>query len=476
MSRRRMDARAAAVDAGRWLRDRLGRADRILALGWNEPPPEVAAVTEGRSAASPAVARPETFPPGREGEGPFPFIIWRVRSGAVPVADLRQVRNWLRRDGRLLVLADTSGDRDASERKWVRSLAESGFVVLRQDGVQIEGTTVLGLMARRDPYLVRSYRDGDDEAIAALFESSFRVERRPEHWHWKYHGGPWGGRLVSLALTQEGELASHYSGYPVPFWIDDGSPTGRNFLGLQMGDTMTHPDHRSAGRGTASLLARTVRHFFAIHRRGALGFYYGFNTGAIRRFCDWFIGGSEAESVRYRVRTTDASFPDPGEYRVERLDDVTRELDTLFQRAAPAYGFLVRRDAEYLRWRYVDCPDGGFVVLAARHGDLLVGWSVFRRRDDTVVWGDALFEPRHVGAAGAILAAALRQAELADGAAVEGWFPDRPAFWDHELARLGFEVRPEKNGLTLVFLPDTEPDIGRQLQRLYYTMGDGDLF
>lgn len=330
--------------------------------------------------------------------------------------------------------------------------------------------------AARDGYVVRPYEAGDQPEISRLFAESFPHAHRAEaHWRWKYHENPWGGPYVSLAVSPEGELAAHYAGYPTPFWCH-----GREFLGLQMGDTMTSPAHRHVGRGTSSLLARSVAHFFDCHRNGHLGFFYGFNTGAIQRFCRWFIGGFQAEAVGYRVRELDPAPAWSGRgYRVERVETFTDKeggtvFDRLFRRIADRYGFLVKRDARYLDWRYLRCPDTDYVVFSAHRFGRLVGWSVFRRHDDRLLWGDAFFHPRHTRAAEPILARALETPGLAGARSVAGWFTDRPAFWTTELDRLGFESRPEPEKLALMILPDgvQEPPLGE----LYYTMGDGDLF
>ncbi|MEM7355652.1 MAG: hypothetical protein AAF657_32860, partial [Acidobacteriota bacterium] len=193
--------------------------------------------------------------------------------------------------------------------------------------------------------------------------------------------------------------------------------------------------------------------------------------------------------VRYRVRNSTKDAGDlrlGGGYRIRRVESVGPSWDRFFRRVAPSYGFLVRRDAEYVDWRYLQCPDKQcpddqdldqrFVLLAAYRWRRLVGWSVFSRRQDRLVWGDALFDPRHARAAQAVLASALVQPELEGAEQIAGWFPEQPVWWHEELLRLGFVDRPEPEGLGMVALPDTEPEAFADLARLYYTMGDGDLF
>lgn len=386
---------------------------------------------------------------------------------------LDSVARRLPEGGRLVVvLPEDARSGEAQGRAWVRRLSEAGFVVLRELAPGELAESGRGaLAARRDSFVVRSFQPADEGEVRRLFAESFPAARSREHWRWKYDENPWGERAASVAQASAGEVVVYYAGYPVPFWLD-GSP----HLALQMGDTMTDARVRRVGRGTSSLLARTVRHFFACHRRGRFAFYYGFNTGGIQRFCGWFIGGSRAEPVAYRSRPSGSPMASKRRaYRVERVSKVDPAWDRLFHRAAPAYGFLVRRDAEYVDWRYLRCPDERpYVVLAAYRFGRLVGWSAFRREGERVRWGDALFEPRHAGAAASVLAQAQCEPELTGAAAVEAWFPERPAWWHEELERLGFVRAPEPADLALMYLPDREERL--PLERLYYTMGDGDLF
>ncbi|MCP4655790.1 MAG: hypothetical protein GY856_10265 [bacterium] len=447
---------------------------RLLVVGWDSDslPDDLAAEI---------VRRPVLD--GGGAEEAFEAILWRTSTDSSGRESVGVARERLADQGRLILLGRfppgeiPAGDAAAAVRSLVRELSEAGFVILKESepgALAGDGRGVL-LVARRDPFVVRAYREGDERVILQLFTASFHVERSLDHWCWKYRDHPWGAFKISLAFAAGGELAAHYSGYPVPFWHEGGT-----HLGLHMGDTMTGAEFRNVGRGTNSLLGRTVRHFFAIHRDGPFGFFFGFNTGPIQRFCRWFIGGSRAELVRYRVRRLDPESPpewrSAAGYRIRRVDKVDGAWDRLFRRVAPHYRFLVHRDAQYVDWRYLQCPERHHVVFAASRWGRLVGWSVFRRREDRLVWGDALFDPRHAGAAEPILAAAVGAPELAGASYLETWFPDRPDWWDRELDRLGLETRPEPNKLGLMVLPDTEKETPERLRYLYYTMGDGDLF
>ena len=340
-------------------------------------------------------------------------------------------------------------------------------------------------MARKSSFRVRAHHEGDEEAILDLFTPSFHTARSVDHWRWKFLHNPWGQRRITVAWSPEGELAAHYAGYPVIWRHAAGSGAATDLEALQVGDTMTHPRFRSVGRGPTSLLVRCVRHFYASYCEERVAFNFGFNTGNIRKFSLRFVRAQILEPVAY-WRLGIGSLPNgpssgSDRYRVRsvgiaELDRRSDSFDRFFDRAAPAYGTLVRRHADWLRWRYLQCPDEPPCLLFSAHRwGSLVGWSVFRRRENRMLWSDALFLPRHGRASRALLRAALDHPEMAEVEAVEAWFSPRPDWWQPVLKDLGFRSEPEPDDLALLFVPHARDDAADILSGAYYTMGDGDL-
>lgn len=471
----------------RELRELLARrlavagAGAVWAVGW--PPGGHPAPAAGLLAADAVDAAAAAA-----AAGGLAAISWRVDPAASEpelAAALAGFSERLAADGLLLVAVPVEGDQEplpradqAPLRAVVRVASEGGWSLRRDETAG--GHRLLSL--RPDPFLLRSYRDGDEGPILALFAACFPHARRGlDHWRWKYRDNPWGRHLISLAVDDGGELAAHYGGFLAPYSLRDSGGRRREVLGMQMADTMTLPTHRDVGRGRSALLPRTVRHFFARHRDDRLDFYYGFNTGPIQRFCEWFIGGFLVEPVGFWTRAADPATLPPPAVRL-RVEEVTAPpgpaWDRFFRRVSDRYGSLVRRDAEYVAWRYLACPDGGFVVLAARRFGRLVGWGAFRRDGDRLLWGDALFAPGAAGSApAALLRAALAHPRLAGAARIETWSPPRPAWWEAQLRELAFTPEPHPQGLGMVALTNragvATPDL---LRGAYYTMGDSDLF
>jgi hypothetical protein len=332
-------------------------------------------------------------------------------------------------------------------------------------------------------FLIRGYEPGDETRILELFARAFHQSRGLPHWRWKYRECPYGELAISLAVDGEGRAMAHYAGYPVPFFRASGDPQA-TMIAYQIGDTMTRPEARGIGRRSTSLLARTAGHFYARFCAGRVAFNYGFNVGGIQRFSVRQLRADRVESVPFRVRELPAPWRAPGLWRrvaggftVGAVEAVDPGWDAFFARVAPAYGFLVRRDARYLGWRYLARPDVPYLVLAARRRRALIGWSVFARRDEALVWGDALVDPAHADAAGLLLAAAAAHPMARGARRVQGWFSSRPAWFASLLDGLGFRTEPEPQDLGLMCVPWQAADAGAWMRReLYYTYGDSDLF
>jgi hypothetical protein len=395
-------------------------------------------------------------------------------------AILERAHALLAERGRVLAVTAPGGP---GPRELTIALSEAAFAIVKQVPLEIPGEPRRQAFAgRRDEYLVREYRQGDEHQILPIFHGSFYVERSPERWRWEYAENPYGNRTISEAFTRDGQLVAHYAGYPVRFWSDTGGEP-RSRTALQIGDTMTLPSVRGVGRGPTSLLARTLRHFYARYCEGRVAFNYGFNTGNIQRFSLAFAGARRLEDVPYFERDAGLPLPGPGRLRallsglrVERVTSVDGRWDEFFQRVRGGYRCLIERDARYLDWRYLRCPDAAHALYAVFHRGRLAGWSVFRRRSDRLLWGDALFDLDRPEAARAVLAHALAEPENRGVRTVAAWVTDRPAAWRRLMEGLGFERRPEPDDLGYMSVPFEEDPEEDFRAHLYYTMGDGDLF
>ena len=328
-------------------------------------------------------------------------------------------------------------------------------------------------MPASDRIVVRPWQPGDEHAIVDLFTRAFHVPRTVEQWRWRFVDDPFGRERISVAFDGD-RLVGHYAGYVVPFVLGD-----RELMAHQIADVMTDISARHIGRGPTAVLGRVVSHFFETFCENRIAFNYGFTAGTHHEFTIRFLRSERVAPVAYRVLRRRLS---PVRrlsrwmrgYQLELVKTFGAEFDAFFRRVAPAYRFLVRRDSQYLRWRYAASPDVPYVAVAIRKWGQLAGWVVYRVRPDRLWLGDALFDPKHVGA----IDVAVRHIASVHGAdIIDGWFPKHPSFMDQALGQLGFEEEEEPQKLSLMCNAFTMPDAAAKMREsLYYTSGDSDLF
>ena len=400
----------------------------------------------------------------------FDWIVWRS-DNACTEDECRRISSWLEERARLLLVTPR-----AHRVSSLFALSTTGFAVHKE----IESHSKSLVLARSTDFVVRSFEPGDEHDILQMFKPSFHVERSEDHWRWKFERQPYGTRQITIARSNDGTLAAHYAGYPVPFEYFPIDERGRlskpeSLTGLQIGDTMTLPKYRSVGRGPTSLLGRCVRHFFAAHCEDKVAFNYGFNTGNIQKFSKLFVRAESVGKVGYWTRPQGMPPESSRRYRISQVQDTDRSWDRFFQRVAGHYRLLVRRDARWIRWRYLECPDTPpFVILEAKRWGRLVAWSVFRRHGSKLRWCDALFDPKHVEASWSLLRRAFELPQMEGVDEVEAWFPSRPEWWRRQLVALGFEPGVQPDDLAVMTVP-FQKDSPVLLKDLYYTMGDSDL-
>lgn len=339
--------------------------------------------------------------------------------------------------------------------------------------------------AAKEIFRIRSYHDGDEHAINAMFNEVFSQNRDMSHWYWKYRDNPHGSYAISIAAGRDGTLVAHFAAFPLKLlYYGARGHEPAEFTIYHAGDKMTRRRFRQVGFGKSSLLAKTFMHFKDTYGPDAL-FTYGFMAHHSLRFGLLILNYTMIEPVPFRTLAWKTA---PGSktisvrkfikgIAVEAVSDIDETWTELFFRTAPHYGALVRRDAQYLKWRYLQRPDRTYFIVAVRRRSRLAGWSVFYREGDIIIWGDALFEKGDLDCARSALSYVMSHPFSRGAGVIACWFPSRPAWWDSVLKRLGFITGPEPQGLHFcigIYTDKNAPEMVKE--HFYYTMGDSDLF
>jgi len=412
---------------------------------------------------------------------------------------MRKTRHLLKDRGTLIIGDEVCYDRTIGSEipfhmsgEIYAAVAESGFRIIENQKIG-NGNGQLGyeiFVAKKDEFYLRPYESGDEKKILEGFNEIFNTDRTLDHWYWKFRDNPYGSHMVCTGVSGEGDIISHFAGYPVPFCstIEEGKKP-EYFITLQAGDTFTHPKVRRKGLGKRGILARSAYYYYAKFLEGVVPFAYGFNTGNVKNLGERYLGYTYIDPVPYWVKDVSKTpFASPSlfsrlfaGFSVEEVNSVDDEWDGLFARLCPTYKFLIKRDAAYMKWRYLDCPDRTHRIFAIRKRGLLVGWGTFSRRNNALIWGDALFDNRCLESVSRLLHTLLGE-YFPDVETIEGWFSQNPRWWSDYLRSIGFEARKEPDGLTFCYVPYKNKTLDNDLlgekfnHYFYYTWGDSDLF
>jgi GNAT superfamily N-acetyltransferase len=239
------------------------------------------------------------------------------------------------------------------------------------------------------------YRADDKRHVEALYRRVFGVDSAEANrlrWDWQYKRNPHmpsDGPLIWLAREAQ-TIVGQYATMPVKLLVQ-----GREIDAAWGMDVMVAPERQRQGLGEvlfrtwdrnvgASLglgLSDSSYRLFGKMRWPDVGpvpcFVKPLTRRALRR-PGWSVGANRLLSaitlpwVRLVARTR----PLEGEVRVIRQFD--ERFDALWARVSSKFAFVVRRDAAYLNWKYIQAPHVRYTIaMLERDGDA-AGYVVYR--------------------------------------------------------------------------------------------------
>jgi hypothetical protein len=233
------------------------------------------------------------------------------------------------------------------------------------------------------------------------------------HFDWLYLRNPSGRARAWLAQDAAGTPIGFAAAFPRQAWLVDRRCTCWN-----LGDFAIRREFRSLGPAVA-----LQRACLQPVMEGDVPFAYDHPHGTMLPVYRWLGIPQTAPVVRYakplrvdsRVRSIVPlelvgqgvarlgnlllSVADLGRRRraasaaVRRQTEIDARFDALQGRAARPSPIMGSRDADYLRWRYLEHPDQCYEILVATEGDELRGYAVFRRDGATGTIADLYAEP-----------------------------------------------------------------------------------
>lgn len=282
---------------------------------------------------------------------------------------------------------------------------------------------------------------------------------------------------MMVCASEGGEIAAFFAGLRYPaLW------KGREVFLLHAVDNMSNPKYRGVLSGKKGLFARTAAHCFRCETgRDKSVFVYGYPGKRHFRLGQHLLGYMMLPRgmVFLRANVTKVRAKSGPSLRiVERIAEASEDLDRLCQAAAREYPFTVRRDAQFLTWRFMSHPLQEYQLWICRsYWTKRFGAFAAVQKEgnrgrlvDLLGIGDERDAIRLVVA----LASELGRSGVET---LECWLP-QGHFLTTLLKAIGFEEAPEPFGfvpacLDRSFHPDL--DITWAARHFFYTLADGDL-
>ena len=235
---------------------------------------------------------------------------------------------------------------------------------------------------------IRDYRPGDETGIRRLFQRVFGQPLSLDQWKWKYRLALQKKALPMVAENSAGEIVGHAGALHLC-----GSHGKRDIPFLQICDVMVDPAERGH-LGDRNLYTRMIRQLF--HRLAKAfpsALAYGFP--GIRPFKLGQYAGVYERIECARETWIAPRKPAPW-LLVKAAPLIDQRLDPLWKRLRKHYPLAVRRDQDYLDWRYKNHPTIEYRRVNLFDWGRPSGWVLYRSVAEKSLLIDLLCKPQHL--------------------------------------------------------------------------------
>lgn len=343
------------------------------------------------------------------------------------------------------------------------------------------------------PDIVR-YTSEDRRAVDAMYRRVFGPDAANSNqlrWKWQYAqnpNNPPSGPMIWLA--REGPtVVGQYAAMPVRLAVK-----GQEIDAAWGMDVMVAPERQRQGIGEilfrtwdqnvgASLglgLSQSSHRLFKKLKWPEVGpvpcLIKPLTRRAFRR-PDWpmpvnrFVGALTYPYVRYISRER------PLAAQVEPVRHFDERFTELWERLAGSFDFIVRRDAPYLNWRFMEPPHIRYSAVALKRDETVGGYAVYRHvqepRGRVTLLVDFLADPHDARGIDTLLRWVDREARAADSDKIRAF--SMHAGFRKILARAGyFTVKSTMEFTVKVNGAKVPDDFYEDTSRWHVTLGDSD--
>ena len=193
---------------------------------------------------------------------------------------------------------------------------------------------------------LRSYKRGDEIQIVKLFEKVFGRPMALDFWKWRFENNPAGKYLIKLMWDGD-KLVGHYAVSPVKMTIK-----GKEFLSTLSMTTMTDPEY--GGKGIFGNLANSLNKELEMELgvKAIWGFPNNNSHYSFIKNLDWknlgLISHISVQLTKIKPQLSD---------KIKQFEVFTLEHEEIMAKITSNFSVYVKRDIEYLTWRYNEKPN-----------------------------------------------------------------------------------------------------------------------
>lgn len=323
-------------------------------------------------------------------------------------------------------------------------------------------------------FSIRPYQPQDQINVLLLWKAAFGKGLSREQWQWKYLGNPFGYRIM-LCVTEDQVPIAMYSGIPYKALYEK-----MEVSFIHPMDNMSHPSYRSVLSGRKGLFVMTAEHFFSMYGGPHDSiFMYGFPGERHFRLgqlllkyksfyagCACFKISSQDVKSKYKLWTG----------KIDHLDKPYAWIDNFFYKSSKYYPFIVKRNSEFIGWRFFDHPSNEYKIYIYKSFlNKIKGYAVLLIKGQVANIVDFLCIPEK-DIVKNFFYRIFYELKKENLCCFQIWIPGNH-FLCSEFIRAGFESQKEPIGIIPVgrtFYDKLSFEYAEQ--NIYYTMADGDLF
>lgn len=206
------------------------------------------------------------------------------------------------------------------------------------------------------------------DRLAKLFEKSFGKAIDKDYLKWRYAENPAGDLLVNVEVSDE-DVIANYSASPVIMSIHGES--SKTALSMT---TMTDPDHMGKG-----LFPKLAAGLYKYMEESGYSMIWGFpNNNSHRGFINKLVWKDV-----YEIPTMKLSIGN--QININEFYETDNQFNLEYNEIIPIEnGVFVKKDQDYLKWRYLNNPINKYSNIVVRKGNKVSSFGVIKVYNDSL--------------------------------------------------------------------------------------------